>query len=100
MSDPGVPLNYRVPSGLPATAQTYYCVLGATAQRLLTNPATGAIAPPLQIVVDALTTVERPNSGPTWIHQAHVQAVPGDLARHQTLTHEILDGLPAGRTSD
>lgn len=76
------------------------CVLEATAQRLLTNPATGAIAPPLQIIVDALTTMERPNSGLTWIRQAHVQAVLRDLASHQTVTHEILDGLPAGRTSD
>jgi len=76
------------------------CVLGVTAQRLLTNPDTGIIAPPLQIVVDALTAMHRPNSGLTWIRQAHVQAALRDLACHPTITHEALDGLPPGRTTD
>jgi len=75
-------------------------VLGATATRLLTNPDTGVIAPQLQIIVDALTAMHRPNSGLTWIRQAHVQTVLRELARHPTLTHEVLDQLPAGRTTN
>jgi hypothetical protein len=76
------------------------CVLGATAQRLLTNPDTGLIAPQLQVIVDALTAMHRPNSGLTWIRQSHVQSVLRELARHPTLTHEVFDQLPAGRTTD
>jgi integrase len=76
------------------------CVLGATAQRLLTNPDTGLIAPELQVIVDALTAMHRPNSGLTWIRQFHVQSVLRELARHPTLTHEVFDQLPAGRTTD
>jgi len=76
------------------------CVLGATAQRLLTNPETGVLAPRLQVIVDALTAMHRPNSGLTWIRQSHVQSVLGELARHPTLTHEVFDQLPAGRTTD
>ena len=75
-------------------------MLGATATRLLTNPDTGVIAPQLQIIVDALTAMHRPNSGLTWIRQAHVQTVLRELARHPTLTHEVLDQLPAGRTTN
>jgi hypothetical protein len=41
------------------------CVLRATASRLLTNPDTGAIAPQLQVIVDALAAMARPNSGLT-----------------------------------
>jgi hypothetical protein len=40
-------------------------VLRATASRLLTNPDTGAIAPQLQVIVDALAAMARPNSGLT-----------------------------------
>ena len=76
------------------------CVLRMTAQRLLTNPNTNAIAQQLQIIVDALTTMHRPNSGLTWIRQPHVQSVLRELARHPTLTHEVLDQLPAGRTTN
>ena len=36
-----------------------YQVLGSTAQRLLTNPDTGVIAPQLQVIVDALTAAAR-----------------------------------------
>lgn len=76
------------------------CVLGATAQRLLTHPDTGIIAPPLQVIVDALTSMHRPNSGLTWIRQPHVDRILRDLARHATLTHEALNELPPGRTTD
>jgi hypothetical protein len=76
------------------------CVLGATAQRLLTNPDTGVIAPQLQVIVDALTAMHRPNSGLTWIRQPHIDRVLRELARHPTLTHEVFDQLPPGRTTD
>ncbi len=76
------------------------CVLRMTAQRLLTNPNTNAIAPQLQIIVDALTTMQRPNSGLTWIRQPHVQCALRELARHPTLTHDVLDQLPPGRTTN
>ena len=75
-------------------------MLEATAQRLLTDHDTGVIAPQLQIIVDALTAMHRPNSGLMWIRQPHVQSVLRELARHPTLTHEVLDQLPAGRTTD
>ena len=42
----------------------------------------------------------RPNSGLTWIRQPHVAHVLRELARHPTLTHDVLDQLPAGRTTD
>ena len=58
------------------------CVLGATAHRLLTNPDTGVIAPQLQVIVDALTAMQPPNSGLTWIRQPHVDRVLRELARH------------------
>jgi hypothetical protein len=76
------------------------CVLGAAAQRLLTNPDTGLIPPQLQVIVDALTAMHRPNSGLTWIRQRHVQSVLRELARHPTLTHEVFDQLPTGRTTN
>jgi hypothetical protein len=70
------------------------CVLGATAQRLLANPDTGVIAPQLQVIVEALTAMQRPNSGLTWIRQSHVDQTLRDFARHRTLSHEVLDRLP------
>jgi hypothetical protein len=76
------------------------CGLRETAQRLLAHPDTGVIAPQLQVIVDALAEMDRPNSGLTWIRQAHVQRVLRELAAHPTLTHEVLDQLPPGRTTD
>jgi len=76
------------------------CVLSVTAQRLLTHPDTGLITAQLQVIVDALTAMHRPNSGRVWIRQPHVQSVLRELARHPTLTHEVVDRLPAGRTTD
>jgi hypothetical protein len=47
---------------------------------LLTHPDTGVIAPQLQLIVDALAEMDRPNSGLTWIRQAHVRRVLRELA--------------------
>jgi hypothetical protein len=44
--------------------------------------------------------MSRPNSGLTWIRQPHVDRVIRDLVRHPTLTHETLDQLPSGRTTN
>jgi hypothetical protein len=44
--------------------------------------------------------MQRPNSGLTWIRQPHVDRILRDLARHPTLTHEALDELPPGRTTE
>jgi len=76
------------------------CVLGDTAAQLLTNPDTGVVAPQLQVIIDALTAMRRPNSGLTWIRQSHIQKVLRQLARHPTLTHELVDQLPTGRTTN
>jgi integrase len=76
------------------------CVLRATASRLLTSPDTGEIAPQLQVIVDALGAMDRPNSGLTWIRQRHVDRVLRELARHPTPTHDVLDQFPPGRTTD
>jgi hypothetical protein len=50
------------------------CLLGATAQRLLTHPDTGVLAPQLQVIVDALAAMKRPNSNLTRIRQSHARA--------------------------
>lgn len=52
------------------------------------------------LTIAALTGMQRRSSGLTWIRQAHVQAVRRDLASQPILTHEILDGLPPGRTTN
>jgi hypothetical protein len=64
------------------------------------HPDTGVIAAQLQLIVDALAEMDRPNSGLTWIRQAHVQRALRELARHPTLTHDVLDQLPPGRTTN
>ncbi|STZ74180.1 Fis family transcriptional regulator [Mycolicibacterium fortuitum] len=75
-------------------------MLGDTATRLLTNPDTGVIAPQLQVIVDALTAMPRANSGLTWIRQKHVDQALRELARHATVTHEIMDQFPLGKTTN
>lgn len=67
---------------------------------MLTHPDTGVIAPQLQLIVDALAEMDRPNSGLTWIRQAHVRRVLRELAAHPTPTHEVLEQLSPGRTTD
>ncbi len=67
---------------------------------MLTHPDTGVIAPQLQVIVDARAEMDRPNSGLTWIRQGHVPRVLRELAAHPTPSHEVLDQLPPGRTTD
>ncbi|MEE6163401.1 MULTISPECIES: hypothetical protein [unclassified Mycolicibacterium] len=75
-------------------------MLGDTATGLLTNPDTGVIAPQLQIIVDALTAMPRANSGLTWIRQKHVAQILTELARHPDISHDVVDSLPPGHTTN
>jgi len=58
------------------------------------------VAPGLQVIVDALGPMSRPNSGLTWIRQPHVAEVLSGLAQQNNLTHEALDQLPPGHTTN
>lgn len=76
------------------------CTLGATVDRLLTNPETGVIAPELDAIATALKSMKRANSGLTWIQQKHVTTFLTDLSTAPTITHETLDRLPPSRTRE
>jgi hypothetical protein len=58
------------------------------------------VAAELQVIVDALGAMSRPNSGLTWIRQPHVAEVLSGLGQQNALTHEALDQLPPGRTTN
>src|SRR5690349_1593697 len=58
------------------------------------RPTTGVVAPQLQVIVDALSAMQRPNSGLTWIRQPHVARILTELARHPDITHDVVDYLP------
>ncbi len=76
------------------------CHLAGVVDRLLTDPATGRIAPTLTPVAVALKTMPRANSGLTWINQPHVTAFLTDLSTAAEISHESLDTVPASRTRD
>ncbi|MGD3152500.1 Fis family transcriptional regulator [Tsukamurella tyrosinosolvens] len=76
------------------------CVLGATVDRLLTNPKTGAINAELNPFATALKSMKRANSGLTWINQEHVTAFLADLARTPLVSHDVIDQLPRSRTRE
>jgi hypothetical protein len=76
------------------------CILKYTAFDLLRSPDTGEVDPKLAAVVDALGTMERPNSGLTWIQQPHVAQFLKQLAAQKEITHESVDALPQGRTTN
>ena len=67
---------------------------------MLTNPDTGVMAAQLVPVAAALKTMQRPNSGLTWINQPHVTSFLTDLAATPSISHQHLDTLPACRTRD
>lgn len=77
-----------------------HCTLADTVDRLLTDPQTGAILPALLPLARALKTMDRANSGLTWIQQKHVTAFLQHLATTPTLTHHDIDALPASRTRE
>ncbi|MDF0532628.1 Fis family transcriptional regulator [Tsukamurella sp. 8F] len=76
------------------------CVLGATVDRLLKNPETGAINVELKPFATALKSMKRANSGLTWINQDHVTAFLTDLARTPLVSHDVIDQLPWSRTRE
>jgi len=76
------------------------CTLAATVDRLLTNPATGTMAPELAALAGALKTMKRANSGLTWIRQKHVTQFLQTLALTPTVTHQAMDALPSSRTRE
>ena len=76
------------------------CTLKTTVDRLLTNPATGMVAPELVPLADALKSMTRANSGLTWIRQQHVTTFLVSLAVAPAITHDALDMLPNSRTRE
>lgn len=81
-------------------SRCWTCVLATTVDRLLTNPATGTISAELSVMAEALKSMERANSGLTWIRQPHVTSFLAHLAVAPAITHEALDELPASGTRD
>ena len=76
------------------------CTLATTVDRLLAHPETGAITPALVPLAEALKTMDRANSGLTWIRLKHVTAFLQHLAATSSVTHQGLDALPASRTRE
>lgn len=76
------------------------CTLGATVDRLLADPSTGAVAPRLVPLAEALKSMKRANSGLTWIRQNHVAAFMRQLAATTTMSHDAVDALPKSRTRE
>ena len=82
-------------SELHSGDRCWACVLGVTVDQLMTDPNTGQIPDPLIPVAGALKTMNRANSGLTWINQPHVTAFLTELVTSGTITHTSLDALPA-----
>lgn len=85
---------------LYSQGRCWRCVLGATVDRLLTNPHTGGVNEQLKPFAAALKSMKRANSGLTWINQEHVAAFLIELARTPLVTHDIVDELPRSRTRE
>lgn len=77
-----------------------HCELNLVVELLLTDPATGKIAPELVAISEAMKNMKRANSGLTWIKQRHVREFFKQLRGHGQVTHELLDTLPPSRTRD
>lgn len=74
------------------------CELRREAEALLTPPGSPERVE-LRALVEAIATMERPNSGVTWIRQTHVKPLLASLGRGEIpLSHDALDGLPKSRT--
>ena len=85
---------------LYAQGRCWRCVLGATVDRLLTNPETGVVTDELKPFATALKSMKRANSGLTWINQEHVTVFLTELARTPLVSHDVIDQLPRSRTRD
>ena len=75
-------------------------VLGLTVDQLMTDPNTGQIPDTLIPVAGALKTMNRANSGLTWINQPHVTGFLTELVTSGTITHTSLDALPRHPTRE
>lgn len=85
---------------LHSGGRCWTCTLADTVEGLLTDPATGTIAPVLVPLATALKSMKRANSGLTWIRQKHVTEFLRHLAIAPRVTHEALDQLPSSRTRE
>jgi hypothetical protein len=77
------------------------CALGDDLTALLAGP-DGTLTPEMARLRDALTGMQEPRSGITWLRQnPKVPALLRSLGSGElALTHEALDELPASRTLD
>jgi hypothetical protein len=70
------------------------CVAGDRVRDFLSGN-DGTISPQLQPLADALARAERPSSVLLWLqHGPSARLLAGLAARHEDITHELLDGLP------
>ena len=78
--------------------ECWRCTLGPLVDSALTDPRTGTIPKKLQPLAEGLKTMQRANSGLTWLRQAHVQSFFRGLldGRTTTITHQTIDALPSG----
>ncbi|UTT57607.1 Fis family transcriptional regulator [Cellulosimicrobium cellulans] len=76
------------------------CVLADLVDAAFADPRTGRVSAQLRPVADAITSMERANSGLTWIRQKHVHSMLREVAATSPVTHASMDRLDRGRTRD
>lgn len=76
------------------------CILNDLVDSAFADPRTGKTSSQLVPMADALKSMERPNSGLTWIRQKHVATMLHQLVRTSPVTHASVDSLTAGRTRE
>ncbi|CAM3554464.1 hypothetical protein GCM10007368_15540 [Isoptericola cucumis] len=76
------------------------CVLADLVDAAFADPRTGKVSAQLRPVTDAIKSMERANSGLTWIRQKHVLAMLRKIAATSPVTHASMDRLDRGRTRD
>ena len=72
------------------------CILDRRVRDLL-GDAAGEIRPELQALYQALTGTERPDTAASWLARGAVPSVLQNLGTAKPITHDLLDGLPAGK---
>lgn len=76
------------------------CVLAELVDAAFADPRTGRVSAQLRPVADAITSMERANSGLTWIRQKHVHSMLREVAATSPVTHTSIDRLDRGRTRE
>ncbi|MFB7798874.1 Fis family transcriptional regulator [Isoptericola sp. NPDC056134] len=76
------------------------CVLADLVDAAFADPQTGKVSAQLRPVTDAIKSMERANSGLTWIRQKHVHTMLREIAATSPVTHTSMDRLDRGRTRD